>query len=69
MSRFPLWPCRITALQKTMQSEQVATEPVIDVTDYELKRYLQQMDPFEFEELVAHLWVRKGWDTEVDGGT
>jgi restriction system protein len=40
-----------------------------DVTDYELKRYLQQMDPFEFEELVAALWGRKGWDAAVDGGT
>jgi restriction system protein len=40
-----------------------------EITDEQLLRYLQQMDEWDFEEFVADLWRRKGWDAEVDGGT
>lgn len=30
-----------------------------------LKRYLQQMDEYEFERLVAGLWEEQGWQTQV----
>lgn len=31
-----------------------------------LRRRLQAMDDFNFEHLVADLWVEQGWDTEVE---
>lgn len=34
-------------------------------TDDRLKRVLQDMDPYDFEEFVADLWARMGWETEV----
>lgn len=31
----------------------------------DLKDALQQMDNYDFEHLIADLWVERGWDTEV----
>lgn len=31
----------------------------------QLQAILQQMDPYEFEQFVADLWRKMGWDTEV----
>lgn len=35
----------------------------------ELKRELQQMDPYEFEKLVADIWELEGYETEVRKGS
>lgn len=45
----------------------------MDLTDEELLKKLQHMDEYEFEDLVADLWEKQGWDTEAtsnsnDGG-
>jgi hypothetical protein len=34
-------------------------------TTSQLRAVLQQMDPYEFEQFVADLWTRMGWNTEV----
>jgi hypothetical protein len=35
----------------------------------ELKTVLQQMDPYDFEQFVADLWERMGWETEVSAAS
>lgn len=38
------------------------------ISRHELKRRLQNMDEYEFEELVADVWEAQGWETTVTTG-
>lgn len=37
----------------------------IEISDTELKRALQSVDPYPFEYFIGELWKRKGWETTV----
>lgn len=39
------------------------------LSEDEIKRQLQQMDPYEFEELVAEIWELQGYQTTVRKGS
>lgn len=39
----------------------------VNLTRESLRRRLQQMDPYEFEQLVGDVWERLGWNTRVVG--
>lgn len=41
----------------------------MDPTDEKLLKTLQEMDEYKFEELVADLWEKRGWDTTVTSGS
>jgi uncharacterized protein YvpB len=38
---------------------------VVGVSEDEIRHQLQQMDPYEFEELVANIWELQGYETTV----
>ena len=40
-----------------------------ELSEDEIKHQLQQMDPYEFEELVAELWGLQGYETKVRKGS
>lgn len=37
----------------------------VEISDTELKRALQSIDPYPFEHFIRELWKRKGWETTV----
>ena len=48
------------------QSEYMSTGGATPPDDSAIKNRLQSMDSFDFEHLVADLWERQGWNTEVE---
>jgi len=40
-----------------------------EVDTAEIKSYLQQMDPYDFEYFVGDIWTRMGWETTVSTGS
>lgn len=46
----------------------VSRERLEDARMKELVTLMQAIDPYDFEEFVAELWRRKGWNAEVSSG-
>lgn len=53
------------SVQQAVDREAIPAEGTVIDEPSQLIAVLQQMDPYAFEHLVADLWERMGWETEV----
>ena len=57
-------------VKQTLQGSHVTvSQEQMSLSKSDLLRQLQQMDEYEFEELVGDVWEAQGWDTTVTSGS